>query len=121
VAERFNIKSNDTSPFVRSTLTDFEGNAIDLNAATVQVVMATFGENSEVVLNEPASNDQTDPDNETRGWVSYEWQPGDVPTLLPGAYWVEWEVTFAGGEVETFPNDGHDELKVTKDLGGTTS
>lgn len=113
------VKSNDTSPFIRQTLLDFEGNPVDIAAATVVFTMWTY-DNATLGSQEisgPADNDQVGA--ETLGHVSYEWQDGD--TALAGVYVGEWEVTFVSGEVETFPNDRHIRIWLMQDLGGTTS
>lgn len=113
------VKTGDTSPFVEQTLLDFEGNPVDINAATVRFIMREFDvpDAVDVYLDEAASNDQAGA--ETTGHVHYEWQDGD--TDFEGAYFAEWEVTFASGEVETFPNGTHIKVWIGDDLGGLVS
>lgn len=42
----------------------------------------------------------------SNGVVAYQWQSGE--TDRTGAYYIEWEVTYGDGGVETFPRDGFD-------------
>lgn len=46
--------------------------------------------------------------------VRYDWQAGDVDTA--GFYDAEFEVTYAGGAVETFPNSDFIRVNITGDI-----
>jgi hypothetical protein len=108
------IKNDDTAPVVRATLTDGQGTPADLNGATVRFIMRPIRD-SMVVVSAAADNDQNGTGTDgTLGYVSYTWQAGD--TTEPGGYYAEFEVTYAGGEIETFPNDGYLTVAILDDL-----
>lgn len=46
--------------------------------------------------------------------ISYTTQTGDLATA--GGYSQEWELTFSGGPVLTFPSDGYNRVVVLDDL-----
>ena len=48
------------------------------------------------------------------GRVRYSWASADTDTA--DDYEGEFEVTYSGGRVQTFPNDGHIIIKVTDDV-----
>lgn len=111
----FYIKTSDTAPTIAATLKDSAGNAVDIEAATVHIVLQPF--DGETSLYAAASNDQVDED--TTGYVSYEWEAEDLDTA--GAFYGEWQVTFQDGSVETFPNDGYFTVAILEDLGTVAS
>jgi hypothetical protein len=49
-----------------------------------------------------------------KGYVSYSWGGSDLTT--EGVFLAEWEVTFLSGKKETFPNNGYDVVRVTKEI-----
>lgn len=108
------IKQNDDSPPIRSTLLDASGAGVPLTGASVLFVMTKRGEASPTVA-AVADIDEVDDEEETIGKVSYQWQEGD--TSEPGPYFGEWQVDFAGGERQTFPNSGFIHIQVVADLG----
>lgn len=116
MAADFNIKRGDTSPAISSELQDNDGQVVDLTGAEVRFLMKERGGTALTVdgtadIGSPA----------TAGVVSYTWvapigeTPGD--TDVAGEYDAEWEVTFADGTVQTFPNSRHLEVLIKRDLG----
>lgn len=103
----FTIKQNDTSPGIRAVLKDSQGEAVDLSGARVNFHLAD--PRGEVIINETALII-----NGPEGVVSYGWKAGD--TARAGNYRAEWEVEFADGKVETFPNHGYIKIKIIKEL-----
>lgn len=103
----FRIKQNDTSPSLEAKLSDNNLVSVDLTAATVMLHMKAVG--GGVVLDQQ----MTITDDEG-GVVQYDWQTGDTATV--GTYYVEFEVTYADGSVETFPNTGSLPLIITREL-----
>lgn len=102
------IKQNDTSPALQVTLKDGNKNAVDVTGATVRFTMKKNGvakvSESSVTLTTPAS-----------GIVTYSWAAGDTDT--PGDYEGEFEVTFSGGLIETYPNsDTPFKIRITPEL-----
>lgn len=104
--ETFTIKRNDTSPLFEHELTPTP----DLTGATVVFNMKTTGGVSKV--NRGAATIVGDP---TLGIVRYSWLAADTNTA--GLFNAEYEVTYANGKIETFPNDSYIRVKVTEDLG----
>lgn len=49
------------------------------------------------------------------GAVSYLWSPGDLDIV--GTYEAEFEVTWVGGGIQTFPSRRHLRIAVVSDLG----
>jgi hypothetical protein len=110
----FVIKTGDTAPFLRQTLLDFEDNPVDIQAADVIFRMRHF-QGETVALTGVPSNDQNGNGLDgSLGYVSYEWGDGDLDEA--GPYHGEWEVTFASGEIETFPNDSYIEILILADI-----
>lgn len=113
----FSLKANDTLPSIQATLTS-NGTAVDLTTATgVKFIMraadasfvpvaGTPKVNSAAVIVAPATN----------GVVRYDWATAD--TNAPGNYVAEWQCTFTGGKVETFPTLTFHTLTIVADLDG---
>lgn len=104
----FYLKANDTSPSLQATLKDGNGDAVSLIGATVRFHMRAIGAADELVNAEATVSDA---DN---GIVYYQWNANDTGAI--GSYEGEFEVTYAGGEIETFPNNKHIEIEIVDDL-----
>ena len=103
----FRIKQNDTSPSLEATLSDANLVPVNITAATVMLHMKAIG--GDVVLDEQMTI--TDAEG---GVVQYDWQAGDTATV--GTYYVEFEVTYSDGSIETFPNTGSLPLVITREM-----
>lgn len=104
------MKKGDTQPTLDRILEDVNGVPVNLTGSTVMFVMTRVGATTAKVNAEAdIVGDATD------GEVSYPWAAGDTDT--EGEYDGEFQVTFAGGEVQTFPNDSYLRVKVVRDLG----
>lgn len=114
LAPDYFVKRGDDSPAITSTLYDAAGDPVNLTGATVRFFMSKRGSDSTTV----AGNGEI-ADDETTGVVSYEWQEGDTDD--PGDYEAEWEVTFAGGAKQTFPNSGFVRVRILRDLSDEVS
>jgi phage baseplate assembly protein gpV len=104
----FYIKQNDTSPHLSATLKDADGNLIDLTSATVRFHMRKIGGSTALV--DAAATVVA----EDAGSVRYNWQAEDTET--PGSFHAEFEVTYASGDIETFPNDSYVSVEITDDI-----
>lgn len=104
----FYIKQNDTSPSMLATLQDADGNAIDLTSANVRFHMRKIS-SSEVVVDNAAYVVTAD-----EGLVRYDWQSDDTASI--GSYLAEFEVTYADGTIETFPNDRYIRVEIIDDI-----
>lgn len=104
----FHLKTGDTSPSLRCFLLDGEGAAVPLTGATV--VFSMFTQKAVAVITRRAVTITDAP----AGAVRFDWQSGD--TAASGTFNSEFEVTYAGGSVETFPNDGYLMVRIGKSL-----
>lgn len=103
----FYIKQNDTSPSVQAALTDANNQAISLVGASVQFHMEDIEGNLKV-------NSAMTITNDIGGIVQYDWVSGDTDTV--GTYYVEFEVTYFDGSVETFPNNNKEVIIIRPEL-----
>ena len=104
----FNIKQIDTSPQIGAILKDGSGNPVDLTAATVRFHMKRIGAASASITSAATIVD------EDAGSVKYVWTTGDTATA--GTYLAEFQVTYTGGGIETFPNDSSISIEITPEL-----
>lgn len=104
----FTIKQGDTSPAILATLDDADGNAVDITGASVRLHLRSYGSaqtylDVAATIVTPAS-----------GLVRYQWSEGDTDT--PGVYEAEFEVTYDGGAVETFPNANYRIIEIVRQI-----
>lgn len=104
----FTIKRNDLRPVLERTLKDSSGNVVDLTNTSVDFHMRAAG-NEELKVDSAAT--VTDA---TGGIVEYRWSSGDTDTT--GVYESEFEVTFADGTPETFPNSEYITVTIHDDI-----
>lgn len=103
------VKTGDTgSPTPQTFLEDANGDGVDLNGAVVRFLMRAVGTATPKVAADAEIVDAS------TGEVRYAWAEGDLDT--PGVFRAEWEVTYSGGDQETFPSDGWIEAVVRADL-----
>lgn len=109
----FTIKQGDTSSAIYATLENSGGTAVDIQGAAVSFKMAPINGGT-VTVSAAASNLQNgDGSDGSRGDVSYTWS-SSLGTA--GFYLAEWQVTYAGGAVQTFPNDSYVLVNVAADI-----
>jgi hypothetical protein len=105
----FSIKRGDTRPSIEAQLLDENHDPRDLqNADNVTFHMERV-DTGETVLDASAIIL-----NESEGKVLYEWQDGDTDET--GRFDAEFEVSYAGGGVETFPNNNDIEVYISDDI-----
>jgi hypothetical protein len=109
VVNAIGVKRNDTGSTITATLTDAGGNAVDLSGATVKFTMTPDGSTTPKVNKQGATIVTA-----ASGIVRYTWQAGDLDTA--GPFRAEWEVTFGGGAVQTYPGTGYLRVYVGTDL-----
>jgi hypothetical protein len=101
----FFIKAGDTLPVILSSLTDADGDAIDLTLATeVSFLMAPEGSSTI-----SASGAAEIVGAAAGGQVQYVWQTADTAT--PGYYIASFVVAYASG-TQTFPSEGFIRVKI---------
>jgi hypothetical protein len=103
------IRQNDTRPKASTYLTK-GGASVNLSGASG--VTFRMREQSSSTLKVEASATILNP---TEGYVEYTWVTGDTDT--PGVYYVEWEVLWADGGIETFPTVPTDVAVIYGELG----
>lgn len=91
----FVIKRNDTSPSLEVQLLDASKNPVNITGASVVFNLGT--RDGETLVDGEAATIVT----AGTGIVRYDWQAGD--TAQSGTHNAEFEVTYLGGRVETFP------------------
>lgn len=106
--KKFSIKQNDTAPALIVAVEHDSDVPIDLTNATVEFHMRNV-DTGEVKVDSAGTVHDV-----AQQQVRYDWIAGDTAT--PGTYEMEFEVTFADGTVETFPNDGHDVLEIRSQI-----
>ena|SRR5215831_17804098 len=83
----------DNAPPINGAILDSSGAPVSLSGATVKFQMRLVGDRRYTV---DATAEIVDA---TAGTVRYTWQDGDLDTA--GNYQTQWQVTFAGNQVET--------------------
>ena len=92
----FYIKQNDTRPAIAANLTDANAAAVNLTGAPVRFSMRVEPAGTVKVSAAAATIDDAE-----AGQVSYNWTASDTNTA--DDYEAEFQVTFVGGAVQTFP------------------
>lgn len=114
MAADFTIKQNDVLPVLDDSLTYTDGSEVNLTGATLAFVMRSLTAPAPVTL-----TGEAEVTNETEGLVSYTFSAADTSTA--GEYMGLWVVTFAGGEVQSFPTTGYVSIAVEANLYSGTS
>jgi len=104
----FFIKQNDTSPALQATLKDGSNSVVNLTGCSVNFHMRKVGSSA---VKTDASASISDALN---GLVYYQWTAADTDTI--GSFEAEFEVTYIGGEIESFPNNRFIEVEITDDI-----
>ena len=108
--ETFYIKANDTASFITRDLKDAFGAPVNVTAATVVFSMRVKPAGTLKVTRQTCAIVSGG-----TGRVRYEWIAADTDTA--DEYEGEFQVTYANGKIQTFPNDGHIPIVVTDDVG----
>jgi len=98
-APDFYIKVGDTGLDLNAIVRDSNGDPKDIAGATVRFHMRPI-EGGDATVAAAATNDQA---GSGTGAVKYSWAPTDVDTA--GWFVGEFQITYVGGDVESFPND----------------
>lgn len=109
----FYIKQGDTAPPIKYQLQDSDGNPKDLtNFTEVEFHFKKKGVGN-TIANDNTSGNVTVTDA-SNGEVEYQWKQGD--TSETGMHLAEWQVTYADGSKETFPNRGSIEVRIQEQI-----
>lgn len=110
------VKQGDSAPPISQVLVGVDGNPANLAGCTVKFVMRPMPGGDTTIYDAATIDQVSDGADGSKGKVHYNWKAEDL--AVPGGYYAEWEVTFAGGtDKETFPNDGYITVAVVSDLG----
>jgi hypothetical protein len=104
----FFVKQLDTAPVIAFQLLDGTGAPVVLTGATVKFMMQAPGDAN------PKINAAATITDAATGKVSYTWSGTNTDTI--GDYLAEWQVTFGGGAVETFPNGEILKVRILDDI-----
>ena len=107
--ETFYIKQNDTASFLTRDLKDAFGAPVNVTGASVVFSMRV----------KPAGAIKVDGVDAVivtagTGRVRYEWIAANTNTA--DEYEGEFQVTYANGKIQTFPNDGYIPVVITDDI-----
>lgn len=105
----FFIKRNDDTPTLDVALQDDRGRPVNVTGATVVFHMRNTSDDSVKVDGGTVSAITA-----TKGEVRYEWTTTNTNTA--GTFEGEFEVTFSGGEIQTFPNNGYIDIIILEDV-----
>ncbi len=110
----FFIKRGDTSSAIQSTLENSGGTAVDILGATIRFKMAPIAGGS-LSVDAAATNTQVGAGtvDGSRGVVVYSL---GTHSGTAGLYLGEWEATYSGGSVQTFPNSDFLRVYIREDL-----
>lgn len=109
----FNIKRNDTKPYLAVQLLDGNGSAIDLTTgSSIYFNLATNDNTHTSVFSGAAVITGS-----TTGEVEYRWASGN--TARSGLYLGEFETTFNDATVLTLPSDDSLFVKINEDYDGS--
>jgi hypothetical protein len=108
-APTFYIKQNDTRPELDVFLRDDKDRSINITGAVVKFSLRNASDNSVKI-----SLGSVTTVSSTAGRVKYSFSASDTDTS--GNFDGEFQVTFVGGQIETFPNDGYIKVIITDDV-----
>lgn len=103
----FYIKQNDTSPSILATLKDASNTPVNLTAADVRIHMRDVAGSLKI-------DSPVEVINTSGGIIRYDWEAADTDTS--GTFYVEFEVTYTDGAIETFPNTGKEVVIILAEL-----
>jgi hypothetical protein len=108
--ETFYIKEGDTASFITRDLKDAFGAPVNVTGATVVFSMRVKPAGTLKVTRQPCVIVTAG-----TGRVRYEWIADDTDTA--DEYEGEFQVSYANGKIQTFPNDGHIPVVITDEIG----
>ncbi len=109
----FTIKRRDTSSSLFITAEDADGNAVDVQGATAIFRMRNIQGGDTLIEDSMDIVQAGDGSDGTTGQIAYTWLT--VPDTA-GLFVAEAQITFANGDIQTYPNTGFIYIRVTEDL-----
>ncbi len=109
--QHFYMKQNDTEPALQVDLTDAEDDAVILTGATIKFFMRIEPQSTVKINGSAATVIDAD-----AGRVQYQWaSAGDTDDQ--DDFEAEFEVTYAGGGIQTFPGRNYILVHIVDDIG----
>ena len=105
----FFIKQNDDRPTLDVALQDDRGRPVNVASATIVFHMRNTADDSVKITSAAVTILSA-----TRGEVRHTFTTTNTDTA--GNFEAEFQVTFSGGTVQTFPNDGYIDIIITDDV-----
>lgn len=102
------ISQGATTPVLSETITDQNGNSVNLTSATVIFIMRQLSSST------PTVNAAATITNATAGQVTYSWSSADTATA--GLYMGQFHCVLSGGSTYDFPNQGFLMIEVQENL-----
>ncbi len=112
MAADFSIKQSETLPYLNDALTYSDGSVVNLTGATVKFIMRSL------TATLPTINTTCTVVSATGGTVRYAFSTTDTATA--GRFQAIWQVTFAGGQLMSWPTIGSLDISI-EDNAITTS
>ena len=111
----FAIKRNDVLPLLKIILKDINDNPVDLTTATGVKFHMREENTGTLKIEDVAGGIDSNPQT---GRVSYSWRATEQnkDTDTSGFFLGEFEVTWTGGAVQTFPGQGYISIEIVDDL-----
>jgi len=103
------MKVGDTRPYLRVTITDQDGSAVDITDATIKFYMVTDDNDRTVTVDEGTVTLVTP----ASGIAEYRWNAEDTATA--GNYLGEFVVTLSDATIFTIPNDDSLKIQIKED------
>lgn len=94
------LKTGDDGLTIRTICRDADNAAVNISGATVEFHMSPINGSGTPAIDAEAVNEN----GTATGQVAYTFT---APVGTAGAYLGEFEVTYAGGAIQTFPNGGY--------------
>lgn len=104
----FHTKRGDTRTAIKATLKDAKEQPVDLTNCRVKFIMTKIGGKTAKINREAIIKDAAN------GIVWFVFEANEVDEA--GTYRAEFEVTYADGRVETFPNADYITIIISPDL-----
>ena len=110
----FTIKRNDLLPVLETVLKNAADQPVDLTDATGVVFHMRQEETALLKIEDGSAAIDANPQT---GKVSYAWTSnGEKDTDTSGIFLGEFEVTWTGGKIQTFPSKGYISIEIVDDL-----
>ena len=109
----FFVRQGDEGFVMADTLLNELGAPVDIQGATVKLQVYPIRGGAALIDDDAVNEQAGDGGDGSRGKVSFTWPA--VDTTTPGTYVGQWQVTFGGGAVHTYPNGDYILILISAD------